>query len=204
MTCSLNEMESILKLLIWHILTGCLEISSGGSRRLPSLHGLHFKPTWTRRLSSLSAPSSFRRLRAPSPMAASSVTSTLHSSSVLSLQPCRYLNHLDGQAIFPARSSVDFSKAWLSSSPEKPLGSIKLSSSRRCDLLATFAVSGSKGKPFSRLSIHRIWNIMEKNYDTRSQSEAISDHFDLWKQMQRVLQLVETLLIHWMRLKCSI
>lgn len=95
-------------------------------------------------------------------MAASSVSSTLLCSSALSLRPRRSLNHLEKHVLFPAKSSVDCTQAWLSSSSEKPHGCIRSSSSRTCDVLAASTVSGSSGEPFSLLFVCIIWNTMEK------------------------------------------
>ncbi|KAK4759646.1 hypothetical protein SAY87_022777 [Trapa incisa] len=76
-------------------------------------------------------------------MAASSVTSTLYCNSTVILQRWRRLNRLNGRALFPARSSMDFSQAWLSCRSEKLLGSAELSLSRRFDLISSSAISGS-------------------------------------------------------------
>ncbi|OWM64582.1 hypothetical protein CDL15_Pgr020549 [Punica granatum] len=116
-------------------------------------------------------------------MAASSLSSTLLFSSSLSLPVRRGRNHVSGSVLLPAWSSAGCSQAWLSSSSEKPFGSIRLSSSPRSHIFAASAVTGSTETSAVGEDTTEVLDKVEV-FDLNGNAVPISD---LWKDRKAVV-----------------
>ncbi|PKI47875.1 hypothetical protein CRG98_031659 [Punica granatum] len=119
-------------------------------------------------------------------MAASSLSSTLLFSSSLSLPVRRGRNHVSGSVLLPAWSSAGCSQAWLSSSSEKPFGSIRLSSSPRSHIFAASAVTGSTADVETSAVGEDTTEVLDKVevFDLNGNAVPISD---LWKDRKAVV-----------------